>query len=72
MSAAGFAVVRAHTDLAIPRACIELFLRDEIAHARLGIELLPAVLAHRAGVVGPSAARAEHAELRGTFRTSTS
>nr|MDQ3036751.1 hypothetical protein [Myxococcota bacterium] len=69
VSAVRFAVVRAHTDLAIPRTCIELFLRDELAHARLGMELLPGVLSHHASVVGERAARADlDAELRATFR----
>jgi hypothetical protein len=69
VSAARFAVVRTHTDLAVPRACIELFLRDELAHARLGFVLLPGVLAHRARVVGAAQAASDlAAELGATFR----
>lgn len=69
VSAVRFAVVRAHTDLAVPRACIELFLRDEIAHARLGFLLLPRVIAHHASVVGAAEAASDLAsELRATFR----
>lgn len=62
VSAARFAAVRAHTDLPIPRACIEYFLRDEIAHAELGFSLLPSALA------GIDAAELD-AELTATFRT---
>ena len=41
VSAARFAAVREHTDLASFRACIELFHRDELTHAELGFVLLP-------------------------------
>jgi hypothetical protein len=69
VSAVRFATVRQHTDLAIPRACIEHFLRDEIAHARLGFLLLPLAIEHRASVVGAELAAAEiRAELGATFR----
>lgn len=69
VSAVRFAMVRRHTDLAIPRACIELFLRDEIAHARLGFLLLPDVVAEHAAREGRARADADVAsELRATFR----
>lgn len=69
VSALRFATVRAHTDLTLPRACIDLFLRDETAHARLGFELLPPVLAHHVRAVGETrAARDVADELRATFR----
>ena len=69
VSALRFAVVRAHTDLPLPRACIDLFLRDESAHARLGFVLLPATLAHHRDQVGIERASSDvDAELRSTFR----
>lgn len=69
VSALRFAVVRAHTDLPLPRACIDLFLRDESAHARLGFLLLPAALAHHRDQVGAERADDDiDAELRSTFR----
>lgn len=69
VSAMRFATVREHTDLAVPRACIESFLRDEIAHARLGFLLLPTVLEERAAGIGRDAMMEEvRIELRSTFR----
>lgn len=69
VSALRFAVVRAHTDLPLPRACIDLFLRDESAHARLGFVLLPAVLTHHRDHAGIEGAASDiDAELRSTFR----
>lgn len=69
VSALRFATVRAHTDLPVPRACIDLFLRDETAHARLGFDLLPIALADHARAVGAAAAtRDVTAELRETLR----
>lgn len=69
VSAVRFAVVRRHTDLPIPRACIELFLRDEVAHARLGFLLLPHALSWHAAAVGRSEAEADlDSELKATFR----
>jgi len=69
VSALRFAVVRAHTDLPLPRACIDLFLRDESAHARLGFVLLPAALAHHRALVGVERAASDiDAELRSTLR----
>lgn len=62
VSAARFTAVRAHTDLPIARACIEYFLRDEIAHAELGFLLLPAALEN-------IEAQQVEAELSATFRT---
>ncbi len=69
VSALRFAAVRAHTDLPVPRACIDHFLRDETAHARLGFDLLPIALAHHSRVAGAAtAARDVARELRETFR----
>lgn len=41
VSAARFAAVRAATDIAVFRRLIDGFLRDEVAHAALGMALLP-------------------------------
>ena len=68
VSAMRFATVRAHTDLAAARACIELFLRDEIAHARLGFLLLPGAIAARAAEVGDAVTGEIERELGATFR----
>lgn len=68
VSAARFAAVRPHTDLAIPRACIEYFLRDEIAHAELGYVLLPSVLEYCSHELGAESTDVLFArELRATF-----
>jgi hypothetical protein len=45
VSAARYAAVHRATDLSTPRACIDLMLRDEVAHARLGFTLLPVAIA---------------------------
>ncbi len=69
VSAVRFAMVRRHTDLTIPRVCIEHFLRDEIAHARLGFAVLPTVLAHHSRMTDEHATSlALASELRETFR----
>jgi hypothetical protein len=59
ISAARYAAVRRHTDLAGPRACIERFLRDETAHSELGFLLVP---------IAAPLARDVRAELAGSFR----
>lgn len=58
VSASRFASVYAATDLPAFRERIGLFLRDEIAHARLGEALLPFVLEAYAARAGDEAARA--------------
>lgn len=69
VSAARLAAVRTHTDLPLPLACIEVFLRDEIAHADLGLLLLPAVLSHCRAEVGVEETQVlVESELRATFR----
>lgn len=69
VSALRFATVRAHTDLPIPRACLDRFLRDETAHARLGFDLLPlAIMQHSRAVGRERAARDVEDELRATSR----
>ncbi len=45
VSAARYAAVREATDLPVPHACIDLFLRDEVLHGRLGFDLLPVATA---------------------------
>ena len=69
VSAVRFAVVRRHTDLPVARACIDRFLRDEVAHARLGFLLLPLARSHHAATVGEARAREDlDEELAATFR----
>lgn len=69
VSAARLAAVRSHTDLPLPLACIEIFLRDEIAHADFGLLLLPAVLSQCRDEVGEAETSAlVQSELRATFR----
>lgn len=69
VSAARLTAVRDHTDLPLPLACIEVFLRDEIAHADLGLLLLPTVLSHCQAEVGAAETQSlVESELRGTFR----
>ena len=68
VSAARFAAVREHTDLPVFRACIEVFLRDERAHAELGFTLLPEVIARLSASLGPArAALLAAAELEAAF-----
>lgn len=64
VSAARFAEVRRHTDLDVPRQCIELFLRDEIRHSELGFALFPEAFA----LLGAGAHAFVGRELRETFR----
>lgn len=52
VSAVRFASVRPHTDLPLPRACIELMLRDEATHGELGFALLPLAVARLVAEVG--------------------
>ena len=69
VSALRFARVRRHTDVPVARACLELFLRDEVAHARLGFLLLPLAVANHAASVGSEKAHEDlSAELAQTFR----
>jgi hypothetical protein len=58
VSASRYAAVREATDLPIPRAFIDLFLRDEVLHGRLGFALLPLALERLAAREGQEAARA--------------
>lgn len=68
VSAARFAAVRDHTDLPVFRACIELFHRDELAHAELGFKLLPRIIERLSAALGPARAAAlAEAELRETL-----
>jgi len=57
VSASRFASVWAATDLPAFRERIGVFLRDEIAHARLGVVLLPPALEAYAARAGEEAAR---------------
>ena len=68
VSAARFAAVREHTDLAPFRACIEAFHRDELTHAELGFQLLPDAIERARAAIGREAAHALVLdELRGTM-----
>lgn len=58
VSAARYAMVRAHTDVPRARAAIEVLLRDEVAHAELGFVLAPLALSALAEVSSQDAARA--------------
>lgn len=57
VSAARYAAVREVTDLPIPHACIDLLLRDEVLHGRLGFDLLPLAMARLEAAEGAAAAR---------------
>lgn len=68
VSAARFAAVREHTDLAGFRACIELFYRDELAHAELGFVLLPETLTRLSRAQGEEkTGELVFSEMRATF-----
>ena len=58
VSASRYAAVREATDLAVPRACIELFLRDEVLHGQVGFSLLPGAIERLAAAMGANDARA--------------
>ena len=58
VSASRYSAVREVTDLPIPHACIDLFLRDEVLHGHLGFELLPTAMARLEAALGVAAARA--------------
>jgi len=69
VSASRYAAVREATDLPVPRACIDLFLRDEVLHGHLGFSLLPGALAALAAATSEREAHALVADaLRGTLR----
>jgi hypothetical protein len=69
VSAARYAAVRTHTDLPVFRQCIELFLKDEVVHSRLGFLLLPLALDQLGRLSGPEAvALFVSSELKGVFR----
>lgn len=55
VSAARFAKVRAATDIPVFRAIIDAFLRDEVAHAALGMELVVCAREQVRAVIGPDA-----------------
>lgn len=58
VSASRYAAVREVTDLAVPRACIDLFLRDEALHGRLGFALLPEAMTLLTRALGEQEAHA--------------
>lgn len=69
VSAERYAAVREHTDVAPARAVIDVFLRDEVVHAKLGFVLLPDALERLARAVSEGAATSlVDAELSMVFR----
>ena len=68
VSAARYAAVREATDLEVPHACIDVFLRDEVMHGRLGFDLLPLAIGRLEASEGAAAARSfAEAIMRETF-----
>lgn len=69
VSAERYAAVREHTDVAPARAVIDVFLRDEVVHAKLGFVLVPDALDRLRSALGEDAANAlVEAELSMVFR----
>ncbi|MBC7018018.1 hypothetical protein, partial [Salmonella enterica] len=69
VSAERYAAVREHTDVYTARAIIDIFLRDEVVHAKLGFVLLPDALDGLERVHGEAAvASLVAAELPMVFR----
>ena len=65
VSASRYAAVREVTDLPVPWACIDLFLRDEVLHGHLGFSLLPGALS---ALAAATSEREAHALVTGALR----